>query len=302
MFYFIDMSRLNYHHLQYFWHVVKVGNLTKTAEKLHVSQSALSSQIKQLESSLECELFLRQGRKLVLTEMGNVAFSYAESIFSKGNELETLLRKGFESEVQSIHIGVLSTMSRNFIDSFVEPVLANHAINLEITSADQATLLNLLSNHQLDLALTNINVRNSSQDVWESVLLNRQPVNIIGHAGLDIKPNFSKRYENYDWILPSNENPIRAAFDGLCALHNIEPNVIAEANDMAMLRLLARDARGLTVMPEVVVKDELKNGILKSYCELPDVFENFYAVTIKKHFRKSEVNTLINQFLTAKKD
>jgi len=280
---------------------VKGGNLTKTAEKLHVSQSALSSQIKQLESSLECELFIRQGRKLVLTEMGNVAFSYAESIFSKGNELETLLRKGFESEVQTVHIGVLSTMSRNFIDSFVEPVLNNHRIKLEITSAGQATLLSLLSNHQLDLALTNIDVRGGSQELWESILLNRQPVHIIGHHGLDILPNFSKRYEHYEWILPSDQNPIRAAFDGLCALHNIEPTVIAEANDMAMLRLLARDSRGITVMPEVVVKDELRNGTLKSYCELPEVFENFYAVTIKKHFRKSEVNSLISQFLTAKK-
>lgn len=296
------MNRLNYHHLQYFWQVVKVGNLTKTAEKLHVSQSALSTQIKQLESSLECELFKRQGRKLVLTEMGNVAFSYAESIFSKGNELEKLLLKGFESEVRSIHIGVLSTMSRNFIDSFVEPILGNHEVNLEITSAGQSTLLSLLANHQIDLLLTNIDVRGSSQELWESILLNRQPVHIIGHAGLELKPIFSKRYEAYDWILPSSENPIRAAFDGLCALHQVEPQIIAEANDMAMLRLLARDSRGLTVMPEVVVKDELKNGILQSYCELPEVFENFYAVTVKKHFRKNEINSLINKFLTNKKE
>lgn len=295
------MSRLNYHHLQYFWHVVKVGNLTKTAEKLHISQSALSSQIKQLESSLECALFLRQGRKLVLTELGNVAFSYADSIFSKGNELENLLRKGYESDIQTIRVGVLATMSRNFIDSFVEPVLNNSNIKLEITSAGQTTLLNQLSDHQLDLALSNIEVRSSANAIWECILLNRQPVHIIGHQGLDIKPDFSKRYERYEWILPSDQNPIRAAFDGLCALHNIEPTIIAEANDMAMLRLLARDSRGITVMPEVVVKDELSNGTLKSYCELPDVFENFYAVTIKKHFRKSEINNLINQFLTSKK-
>lgn len=294
------MNRLNYHHLQYFWHVAKVGNLTKVAEKLHISQSALSAQIKQLEESLDCQLFLRQGRKLVLTEMGNVAFSYAESIFNKGNELENLLRKGMESENKIVRIGVLSTMSRNFIESFVEPVLNNSNFKLEIYASGQSTLLNSLTNHQLDLALTNIEVRGNADQLWECILLNRQPISVIGPEGFDIKSVFSNKYQEYNWILPSAESPIRAAFDGLCALHQMEPRIIAEANDMAMLRLLARDSRALTVMPEVVVKDELRNGTLKAYAQLPEVYENFYAVTVKKHFRKYEINNLINKFLISK--
>lgn len=294
------MNRLNYHHLQYFWHVAKVGNLTKVAEKLHISQSALSAQIKQLEESLDCQLFLRQGRRLVLTEMGNVAFSYAESIFNKGNELENLLRKGMESENKIVRIGVLSTMSRNFIESFVEPVLNNSNFKLEIYASGQSTLLNSLTNHQLDLALTNIEVRGNADQLWECILLNRQPISVIGPEGFDIKSVFSNKYQEYNWILPSAESPIRAAFDGLCALHQMEPRIIAEANDMAMLRLLARDSRALTVMPEVVVKDELRNGALKAYAQLPEVYENFYAVTVKKHFRKYEINNLINKFLISK--
>lgn len=84
------------------------------------------------------------------------------------------------------------------------------------------------------------------------------------------------------------------------ALHQLEPNIVAEANDMAMLRLLARDSMALTVMPEVVVKDELKNGVLKSFTQLEGIFENFYAVTVKKHFRNYEINQLVNQFLMKK--
>jgi len=294
------MSRLNYHHLQYFWHVAKVGNLTRVAEKLHVSQSALSAQIKQLEESLGCQLFLRQGRKLTLTEIGNVTFSYAESIFNKGNELENLIRRGLESESKIVKIGVLSTMSRNFIESFVEPMLNNSSFKLEIYASDQGTLLSTLNNHQLDLALTNIEVRGNSEQLWECILLNRQPISVIGPDGFNIKYTFSKKYQEYSWILPTAESPIRAAFDGLCALHRVEPKIVAEANDMAMLRLLARDSMALTVMPEVVVKDELRDGILKAYSQLPEVYENFYAVTVKKHFRKYEINNLINQFLISK--
>lgn len=295
------MSRLNYHHLQYFWHIVKVGGLTKAAEKLHLSQSALSSQIRQLEASLDCDLFLRQGRKLVLTEFGNVAFSYADSIFTKGHELENLLRKGIESESQTLRVGVLSTMSRNFIESFVEPLLSQSMVKLEIMASGQTNLLKALTNHELDLALTNIEVRGNADQLWECILLDRQPISVIGPPGLDVKPEFSSKYAEYRWILPHMDSPIRAAFDGLCALHQIEPNIIAEANDMAMLRLLARDSAAFTVMPEVVVKDELKNGVLQSYTKLNAVYENFYAVTIKKHFRKFEINTLVNQFLLSKK-
>jgi LysR family transcriptional activator of nhaA len=123
---------------------------------------------------------------------------------------------------------------------------------------------------------------------------------VIGPNGFDINSEFSKEYQEYNWILPSVERPIRAGFDGLFALHHMEPKIFAEANDMAMLRLLARDSMALTVMPEVVVKDELKRGILKSYAQLPDIYENFYAVTIKKHFRKSEINNLISKFLISK--
>ncbi|MEK9826000.1 MAG: LysR family transcriptional regulator [Methylotenera sp.] len=291
------MAKLNYHHLQYFWHVAKVGNLTKVANMLHISQSALSSQIKQLEESLDCQLFLREGRKLVLTESGITALSYAESIFNKGSELESLLRGGLESGSAVVKLGVLSTMSRNFIESFVEPKLNNTSFKLEIYASGQATLLNALLNHQLDLALTNIEVRSSAEQWWECVLLNRQPISVIGPDGFDIEPEFSKHYQSYSWVLPTADSPIRNAFDGLCALHQVEPRVIAEANDMAMLRLLARDSRALTVMPAVVVKDELKNGALKRYAELPDIYENFYAVTIKKHFRKAEINELIHGFL-----
>lgn len=296
------MARLNYHHLQYFWHIVKVGSLTKAAEKLHISQSALSSQIKQLEESLDCTLFLRQGRKLVLTEFGNLAFSYADSIFTKGIELENLLRKGIESESQTLRIGVLSTMSRNFIESFVEPLLNHSEIKLEISASGQTNLLNALSNHQLDLALTNIEVRGNTDQLWECILLDRQPISVIGPASLEIKSGFSAKYAEYNWILPNQDSPIRAAFDGLCALHHIEPHIVAEANDMAMLRLLARDSQALTVMPEVVVKDELRNGVLKSFTQLDGIFENFYAVTIKKHFRKFEISQLVNQFLVKKRE
>jgi LysR family transcriptional regulator, transcriptional activator of nhaA len=290
------MFRLNYHHLNYFWHVAKIGNLTKTAEILYVSQSALSTQIKQLENSIGHQLFVREKRKLVLTDVGKTTFSYAESIFKLGSELEDRFNHGEQTESHVIRIGMLSTMSRNFVEAFVKPLMNNPKIKLVIAARGQTNLLNELSNHELDLILTNVEVRGSSKQSWQCQLLSKQPICVIGHPGLKLDKEFNQEYKNVGWILPLSNSPIRSAFDGLCAQHQFHPNVIGEADDMAMLRLLARDTKAVAVMPSVVVKDEIANGNLTSYATLPNIFENFYVVTVQKHMANQLVTDLIKDF------
>jgi LysR family transcriptional activator of nhaA len=291
------MSRLNYHHLNYFWQVAKVGNLTKTAEILHLSQSALSSQIKQLEEHIGNQLFTRENRKLILTDVGKTTFSYAESIFKLGNELENILNHGVKTEHQTLRIGMLSTMSRNFVETFITPVMNNPEVKLVIAARGQANLLNELSNHELDLILTNIEVRGSTKQSWQCQLLTKQPICVIGQPGLALSQNFNQAYQNVDWILPLTNTPIRAAFDGLCAQYQFQPNIIGEADDMAMLRLLTRDTKAVAVMPSVVVKDEIAAGKLTVYATLPNIFENFYVVTVQKQMSNTLVNALIKNFL-----
>ena len=290
------MSRLNYHHLYYFWQVAKIGNLTKAAEALYISQSALSAQIKLLEESIGNQLFTRQSRKLILTDIGNTAFSYAESIFSKGGELEALLKKGLQTENQVIRIGVLSTMSRNFVEEFIKPLMNNPKVKLIIAARGQTDLLNELANHQFDLVLTNIEVRGTHKQQWQCQLLTKQPICVIGSPGLKLGKNFNDDYNMVDWVLPVSGSPIRAAFDGFCAKYQFQPNIVGEADDMAMLRLLARDSKALAVMPDVVVKDEIAAGSLTAYMTLPNIFENFYAVTVKKHLANRMVSELIKNF------
>lgn len=292
------MSRLNYHHLYYFWQVAKTGNLTKAAHQLHVSQSALSSQIRQLEDSMDAELFQRVGRSLILTEAGSRALVYAEDIFSKGEELESLLRTGITTTHKTLRIGTLATMSRNFIEGFIEPLINQDESSYSLHSRRQTSLLNDLSNHHLDVGLTNIEVISGGQDLLQSQLLARQPVSIIGPAELALnKKVFAKRYRDYAWILPSGDIPIRSAFDSFCAQHQFQPKVVAQADDMAMLRLLARDSGVLTVLPNVVVRDELQSGRLVAYLQLPNIYENFYAVTIKRQYSHPLVNQLLSLYV-----
>lgn len=290
------MNKLNYHHLFYFWQVARNGNLTRTAEQLHVAQSALSSQIRQLEHSMGNELFRREGRRLLLTESGHQAFRYAEEIFRRGNELEALLTEGRQPEHATIRIGTLATMSRNFIESFISPLLNHDDCRYSLASMSQTSLLNALADHQLDLALTNIEVQGSGQQIWQCQLLASQPVAIIGPPGRDLPDRLDATYADQHWVLPPTQSPLRAAFDALAAQHQIQPEVIAEADDMAMLRLLARDSGALAVIPQVVVKDELASGALHQYLTLPRVFENFYAVSVQRQLIHPRVHMLLSHY------
>lgn len=291
------MARLNYHHLYYFWRVATDGNLTKVANALHVSQSALSSQIRQLEESAGTRLFERRSRRLVLTESGRRVLSYANDIFAKGEELESLLHQGIEPAAQLLNIGMLSTLSRNFIEGFIAPLLADTQVRFNLQARSLEGLLDGLARHQLDVALSNGSVQGNDAQVWQSQLLARQPVAIVGPPATRPATAFPEGYQNMRWVLPNRHNEVRSAFDGFCTLRQFEPDIQAEADDMAMLRLLARDSGALAVLPKVVVRDEILQGTLVEYMELPNVYENFYAITIRRSFIPEALQQLLARFV-----
>ncbi|MCA6059006.1 MULTISPECIES: LysR family transcriptional regulator [unclassified Thalassolituus] len=290
------MSRLNYHHLHYFWRVATLGNLTEAARQLHVSQSALSAQIRALEESMDTQLFERSGRRLRLTATGQRVLGYANDIFSRGEELESLLRHGIEPEYQQLRIGVLSTMSRNFIEGFIAPLISQPKVRFSLHARGMDNLLNGLATHQFDLILTNSNVAaEGPETLWQSQLLARQPLAVVGPPEQKPAAEFPQGYEGRRWVLPASGTELRSAFDGFCSRWNYEPDVQAEADDMAMLRLLARDTGALTVLPTVVVKDEIAQGTLQEFMTLPNVFESFYAVTVKRQFVSPVLTGLLGQ-------
>ena len=288
--------RLNYHHLHYFWAVAKDGNLTRTATQLHVSQSALSSQIKALEEDLGQKLFLREGRSLQLTEAGRLALTSAETIFAAGNELYALMRDGEFRKRQTVRIGAVATLSRNFQENFVRPLLRLDDVEMVLQSGTLTDLLNRLSVHSIDLVLSNRRVHRDAQNPWQSHRIARQPVSLVGKPQRTRRPFlFPEDLGAYPIVLPSLESEIRAGFDLLCEQLRVTYRVLAEVDDMAMLRLLARDTDAIALVPTVVVQDELRSGVLVEYCVVPKLFEDFYAITVKRHFQSPILRTLLKR-------
>jgi len=255
--------------------------LTNAAKKLHTSQSAISIQIRKLEERLGLELFDRQGRNLVLTTQGKLALDYAEQIFTKGKELLDILLESPTEYQKNLRIGAISNLSRNFQEAFIKPLFSKSELRLVLQNGRLEDMLERLSSHQLDILLSNTPVSTYKSYPLSCKLIAKQVISIIGKP-LDSgqgKFTLPGSLGDYPLLLPSSNSDFRAQFDMLCDGWALQPKIMAEVDDMAMLRLLARDTPNtIALMPKVVVRDELRSGTLVEYCQIPELYEEFYAI------------------------
>lgn len=298
------LPALNYHHLQYFWAVAHEGHLTRAAERLRVAPSAVSTQIARLEQELGHPLFERVGRQLVLTEAGRITLDHADSIFALGRELVgTLHQQGKEQQV--LRVGSMATLSRNFQVAFLAPLFGRDDVEIVIRSGAFGELLRALEAHRLDVLLANTAPARDAATPWVAHALAEQPVSLVGRPTGAPKTRGRSRpaagdvrtlLETERLVVPSRETAIRASFDALAERLHVRPRIAAEVDDMAMLRLLARDGVGVAVVPTIVVRDELEEGSLVERAQLPGLVETFYAITQRRRFPNPLLATLMGAF------
>lgn len=274
------LEQLNFHHLFYFWHVARSGNLTQSSRELHTSQSALSTQIRQLEERLGEALFEREKRRLTLTESGYLVFSYADNIFGLGQELLGRLQ-GRSAGMTRLRLGSVATMSRNYQENLIRPLLADRTMVLTLESGTQPALMERLLQHQLDIVLTNEPVPSEPDRPLHCRFLGSEAICIVGPAALwqGRTLRVPEDLDGVELAVPGPRHALRAQFDALCMSAGVKPRLRAEVDDMAMLRLVTRDSGWLAMLPEVVVQDELRQRVLVRVGQSSLLQERFYAIT-----------------------
>lgn len=293
------MRHLNYHHLRYFWAIAHEGGLTRAAKRVHVSPSALSVQLQTLEHQLGHALFDRVGKQLQLTEAGQIALDYADTVFKAGDELMSTLQDRPLTTRQVLRVGALTTLSRNFQLEFLRPLIERSDVELIVRSGTMRDLLAQLEAHAVDVVLANSAAPRDARSPLRNHLLNQQPVSLVGRPRRTRRKFcFPEDLSSTPVLLPGLDSDIRVAFDRVLELAGIRPIILAEVDDMAMLRLLARERDGVALVPPVVVRDELDARVLVEYCRIPDVTESFYAIVKKRRFP----NPLVAQLMKVSAD
>lgn len=286
------MAQLNYKHLRYFWAIAHAGSLARAAQQLNVSHSALSTQVRQLEASIGHELFDRSKRRLELTEAGRIALEFADSIFKAGDELMRTL-EGAQEARQRLRVGAVATLSRNFQLQLLAPLLREPDVELILRTGSLRELLSLLEGHALDVVLSNLPVPREAHSPMGSRLLAEQEVSLVAQRRRGDGFRFPEDLDGEPLILPSWQNNVRAGFDLLVEQAGVRPVVVAEVDDMPMMRLLAREGAGIALVPPVVVYDELRSGVLHELCRVTSLKESFYAITRERRFPNPLVGKLL---------
>ncbi len=288
------MPALNYHHLRYFQVVAHEGHLTRAAEQLNIAQSALSSQIRRLEERLGQSLFERRGRALHLTEAGRIALDHADTIFATGDELLATLQQR-TGERQALRVGALATLSRNFQLRFLRPLLGRSDVEVVLRSGSAAELYDALMGLQLDVVLTNDPPRADALRPFHVHRIDEQPVGLIGTPDHVVDGlSLAERLSTAPLLLPARSVGLRTRVDALLASLGVAPQIAAEVDDMAMMRLLAREGVGLAIIPPIVVRDELDSGQLIEADRLTTLTETFHAVTIERRYPNPLLSLLID--------
>lgn len=286
--------QINLHHLRLFRAVATERSLTAAARRLNLSQSALSTQIRTLEQTLGHDLFERRGRSLVLTEAGRIALDHAEAIFRAAEDLTATLRETGRGR-RALRVGALATLSRNFQLQFLRPLIGRPDVEVVLRSGSQGELLRGLEATALDVVLTNLAPPRDAASPWLVHRLSEQPVSLIGTpARIGPAPRrLADLLAREPILLPPRETALREAFDALASRLGVVPGIAAEVDDMAMLRLLAREDAGLAVIPPIVVQDELSAGLLVEAGKLDGIAESFLAVTRLRRFPNPLLTSLL---------
>ncbi|MDF2445108.1 MAG: LysR family transcriptional regulator [Moraxellaceae bacterium] len=151
-----QITMLNLNQLRCFWAVARAGGIHRASEQVHLTPQTLSGQISKLEATLGVPLFERQGRRLVLTETGRLALSYAEDIFRATGELETVLRQrpGAGERRTLFRVGIADVVPKSVIYQLLSPSLAlAEPVRLVCREDKLPRLLAELAIHELDLVI-----------------------------------------------------------------------------------------------------------------------------------------------------
>lgn len=281
-----------------------MGTVSAAAKKLRLSQSTLSSQLKELESRLGHTLLIRGKRGVTLTEAGKFTLDYANTIFSTGTELlDALKNRPQLTQVRKLRIGAVSSLSKNLQIEFVRPFLERPDARITIVENSLPELISQLHNHALDIIISNIPVVTGELTDIHNHTLADVPVIFVAKPPVKIpRSSFPFWLSGKDVVFPTRLSRARSEIDRILQSAKVTVNLRAEADDMALMRLLAIQGNGFTLVPEIVVQGELKSGKLIRVQRVPGLKETFYAITPSRKFENPLVSEAISDFRKRYKD
>jgi LysR family transcriptional activator of nhaA len=279
------MEWLNYHHLLYFWTVAREGGLAPAGKVLRLSQSAISGQIHRLEESLGHALFDRRGRRLEMTETGRVVYRYAEQIFGLGRELLEAVKEPPSDRPLRLVVGIADVVPKELVRHLLAPAFAHEQrLSLACHEDQLDRLLGSLASHVLDVVISDAPIPPDNEHKLFNHLLGESTVTCIAPSDLapGLRKTFPRGLDGAPVLLPLAGSNLRRNLDAWFADRGLSPEVVAEAEDSALLKAFAADGMGAIFVPTVIARRIARQYDLDEVAEVEDVGERFYAISAER--------------------
>lgn len=293
------MDWLNYHHLLYFWAVAREGSIAKAADLLFVAQPTISAQIKSLEKSMGFKLFQRSGRGLVLTDVGRTVYSYADDIFSLGQEMMSALKQQPTDRPQRLSVGVVDSMPKLVTRQILKPAFKRRKRSTHVICREGKldSLLTELASHHLDIVLCNEPVRAKASVKTYNHLLGESGITFFAAPQLagKLKKGFPESLDGAPALLPTDNASLRRKLDRWFQSAGIQPLVIAEFDDLALMKIFASEGHGFTAVHTVIQNDIAVSHGIKPIGIADGCSDEFYAVSVNRKLKHPAVVAISEQ-------
>jgi LysR family transcriptional activator of nhaA len=290
-------TALNFHHLRYFWVVAQEGSVTGAANRLGVAVQTISAQIAQLEKSLGRSLLAPQGRRLVPTEAGRLALTYADQIFQLGERMDAALREADVGNALRLAVGISDALPKLIAYRLTEAVfLLPQPVRLVCREGEFDTLLAELALHRLDVVLTDRPAPHGGNLKVFSHALGEFAITLYGAPELArrYRKGFPANLDGAPLLLPTRGSALRGQIERWLETHDLAPRIVGEFEDSALLTTFGRAGIGLFPAPSVLGDEIAAQLGAEPVGLLADVSENYYAISNERRIRHPAVEAIRN--------
>ena len=270
-------TSMNFNHLHYFHVIAEEGSLSRAAKQLHLSQPTLSTQLKQLEDYFGTRLFDRSGGGLRLNASGRKALEITRDIFHLAERLEQIFPAERPSLKVRLEIGMATTVARSFaIDRFVK-LFKSEKVLTRVRQGDHDFLLHELISSGLDLLITDtLPDQRKDRGTEFRVLSSPEFVIICGSdRSLELTSASPAGMHNLPFVHYTNHSSYRFAVDQFFREHQVEPKIVAEADDVYLIRDSVAAGVGLGIVPRAVAEscqEESRINIIGSLGQASEIY------------------------------
>ncbi len=289
------MYKINFNHLYYFLTIAKEGSIVKASKKLHMTQPALSHQLKNLEEDLGKKLFDRIGRRLVLNKDGKFVKTYANKIFRQSEEMIQFLKSDIENYTKIIKVGVAPWISHSAVFNFLKPLFANQHIKLEVYEKEVEALLKDLQNNLIDIVLSDSHYSGRSQKLRET-RIDTIPLICVCSSSVNPIEKFPKCLMNKNIITYTENSFIAAKIEEFFLAKKIKIKNVASFSNISLMKLAIEKSRAFGFLPEDMAIEGIKNKKLKKLGQLSQFKFSLWVITNKDNKDAGVLDSLLNTY------